>query len=101
MLFSFEKIDVSWRELFPSLGKWAITVIIKTIIIALSIVAVTLIVKYTGIKNMVLQDILEIKPKSSDVISSPNINYDKDLNSIDSVLKMMESKKSNTKEKTK
>ena len=87
-------LNQGWAPFINSQLKWSVSWIIRVSAVALSVVVVVLIVKYSGVKNMVLQDVMEIKPKSSNVISSPNINYDKDLKSIDSVLKMMESKKS-------
>ena len=49
----------------------------------------------TSIRALVVHDIMGIKPKGTEVISSPDINYGKDIKSIDSVIKMLEEKKRN------
>ena len=68
-----------------------------------AIILILLAIKYLGImkslRGLVMGDMLGIKQESVDVISSPDIKYDTDLVSIDDVIKMLESKKSQKEKK--
>lgn len=100
----FEKIKSSfnlengWIPLLNSQAKWSVAFFIRISSIVLTILFVLFLIKFSGIVKE-LQSIagdrqgLGIEPKDSTIKSSPDINYDKELNNMADIIKMLKGKK--------
>jgi len=93
------KIDTAagWLPFTNSQLKWSFGITLRVVVIIICLFLTLVLVKQFDIakraRDVFVHDLWGIIDKGSTVISSPDINYNDDLKSIDDVIKMMESKK--------
>lgn len=91
-------LEGSWLKLLNDQLKWSVAFFIRISSIVLTILFVLFLIKFSGIVKE-LQSIagdrqeLGIEPKDSTIKSSPDINYDKELNNMADIIKMLKGKK--------
>ena len=91
-------LEGSWLKLLNDQLKWSVAFFIRISFIVLTILFVLFLIKFSGIVKE-LQSIagdrqgLGIEPKDSTIKSSPDINYDKELNNMADIIKMLKGKK--------
>lgn len=92
--FDFDK---GWIPFLNVQAKWATAFFVRTLAIIISIALVLTILKKIEvvgtIRSLIVHDIMGIVSQGTDVVSSPDINYSKDLKSLDEIIKILESKK--------
>jgi hypothetical protein len=90
-------LENGWLPFINSNIKWSVSLCGRVIAGAMTLFVLVQIVKCTGVlkdlKSVVNQDILGITPKGTTVISYPNINYEKDIKTIEDLLKILKQKK--------
>lgn len=91
-------LEGSWLKFLNEQFKWATAFFIRISAIVLTIIFVLFVIKLSGIVKA-LQSIagdkqeMKISPKDSVIISSPDINYSKDLKNVSGIIKMLKDKK--------
>lgn len=92
----FEIEGMSWLHLVNENLKWAFTFLCRLFSIALAVIIIIYTLKVTGVvkdlRKLIMEDGLNIIPLETEIISSPEVDYTKDLIDIDSVLQLLESK---------
>ena len=91
-------LEGSWLKLLNDQLKWSVAFFIRISFIVLTILFVLFLIKFSGIikelKSLTTdKQEIGITPKDSTVISSPDINYDKELNNMADIIKMLKGKK--------
>jgi hypothetical protein len=91
-------LESGWLPYINEQLKWSFAFFSRVVAISATIIFVILMVKLTGVIKVlkaIASDKQEfgISTKDATVISAPDINYDKDLKDINSVLKMLKGKK--------
>lgn len=97
-------LDKGWLPFINQQLKWGLAFFIRIATVVITILFVLFLIKWSGIVTDIrslLYKKLEITPKNSNVISSPDINYDKDLRSLGDIIDMLESKRKGNNDGTK
>jgi len=91
-------LESGWLPFLNDQFKFAVGFFIRISAIVLTIIFVLFVIKFSGIVKA-LQTIagdkqeMKISPKDSVIVSSPDINYNKDLKNVSGIIKMLKDKK--------